>query len=958
MARLSIDIGVNLGDTTKQLGKLNASLIEISSNADKLVSSLKSLGSIKATAQVTTKFNESVQNVSQPNIQQIPDIFGDYRSGAIQASTAIEFLEKKQAELLFTSSKLKDELGRAIGAEQYQKLQVELNKTEKELNDVTRAIQSQKTPVGGTAAAYSTLTKSSNLANLSVINFGRVLQDLPFGILGIANNLNPLIEGMNQLKREAAAAGTTISQQLLVSLKGFGGITLAVSAVSAALSFAAVGLQYWIKGSKGAAESNEELSKSADIVADSYERMTAELRMGIESRKGYEVQKNILNTQLKLGRELTEEEKIREKIRGLTQALSDVTESRKALKANEEITTAQFGRLQAAEGLNSESQQYLKLQKESEEQSKLNKLSSQEIANLTEEIYLAQLELFNLEKGIGKEKDKNKKKEQTAADIYKEINDDLKKFQSLRNIDFLEKTNKSTDRINSGLDEVVDKFGTLRINDAEFKKLEQKLDAFKEVQIRLEISQIKQDLESVLNSLKQKASFFNIDTTKDQIKEVENAIDKLYQKFQDKKVSPFEKQDIFLFIGILESRLKELKLDEIFNKGKESFKEFNQDLKKLETKGLLLNISTIREQFNLVKKSVDDLIERKIELVSSGDISRATILNILLNNIKKLLPSIQVKLIREEYDKDISRLEGEKRTLLFGVDLDDVDFSSNLNRQLEKVRQEINITKTAIDESLKLGALDSNFKTYTDNLEKFLKEYSSLFQKIKVAEQLKNAADALNNALTEIISTIANTLAEGIGTALAGGDIDNLFKEGLKNIATTIKDAGKQLTAIASAVAVFKANLFKNPIAAIAAGIGLTILGSFLETKLGFATGGFVSGPGSERSDSIPARLSNGEFVVQARSVRKYGRGFMEMLNSGNLPITNYRKNFSNLRFADGGLVDSLRQFGRNGGSSKALVNRSDFGNDMGGFIAETKISGQDLRLVLKRADNRFKNAT
>jgi hypothetical protein len=37
------------------------------------------------------------------------------------------------------------------------------------------------------------------------------------------------------------------------------------------------------------------------------------------------------------------------------------------------------------------------------------------------------------------------------------------------------------------------------------------------------------------------------------------------------------------------------------------------------------------------------------------------------------------------------------------------------------------------------------------------------------------------------------------------------------------------------------------------------------------AYGGFVSGPGTSTSDSIPAMLSNGEYVINADSVKRYG---------------------------------------------------------------------------------------
>jgi hypothetical protein len=62
----------------------------------------------------------------------------------------------------------------------------------------------------------------------------------------------------------------------------------------------------------------------------------------------------------------------------------------------------------------------------------------------------------------------------------------------------------------------------------------------------------------------------------------------------------------------------------------------------------------------------------------------------------------------------------------------------------------------------------------------------------------------------------------------------------------------------------------------------------------GYAEGGLVSGPGTSRSDSIPARLSNGEFVVRAAATSQH-RDLLEAINSGRVA-----------RFADGGLVGSM----------------------------------------------------
>jgi len=62
-----------------------------------------------------------------------------------------------------------------------------------------------------------------------------------------------------------------------------------------------------------------------------------------------------------------------------------------------------------------------------------------------------------------------------------------------------------------------------------------------------------------------------------------------------------------------------------------------------------------------------------------------------------------------------------------------------------------------------------------------------------------------------------------------------------------------------------------------------------------YADGGMVSGPGTGTSDDVFAPwLSNGEFVIKAASVRKYGERFLQSLNDGQLQMP---------RYASGGLV-------------------------------------------------------
>lgn len=69
----------------------------------------------------------------------------------------------------------------------------------------------------------------------------------------------------------------------------------------------------------------------------------------------------------------------------------------------------------------------------------------------------------------------------------------------------------------------------------------------------------------------------------------------------------------------------------------------------------------------------------------------------------------------------------------------------------------------------------------------------------------------------------------------------------------------------------------------------------------GHATGGFISGEGTSTSDSIPAMLSNGEYVVKASSVQKYGTNFLNAVNSG--AFSRIPTRVAPMRFADGGMV-------------------------------------------------------
>jgi len=118
---------------------------------------------------------------------------------------------------------------------------------------------------------------------------------------------------------------------------------------------------------------------------------------------------------------------------------------------------------------------------------------------------------------------------------------------------------------------------------------------------------------------------------------------------------------------------------------------------------------------------------------------------------------------------------------------------------------------------------------------------------------------------------------------------------------------------------------------------------------VGVAGGGLIRGPGSATSDSIPARLSDGEFVVRSAAVRAFGVQNLAAINRGlHVPAIT---GLSTPRFAEGGLVQS----GGDGGGSMDL--RLGIGLDEG-LILKHLASKRAGRVILRHLSDNPKAAT
>jgi hypothetical protein len=92
------------------------------------------------------------------------------------------------------------------------------------LNQASQSINNFSTQLN--RAAKPTADATNALTNLS-----RVAQDAPYGFMGIANNLNPMLESFQRLQKEAGGTGNAL-KSIASSLAGPAGIGVALGVVS------------------------------------------------------------------------------------------------------------------------------------------------------------------------------------------------------------------------------------------------------------------------------------------------------------------------------------------------------------------------------------------------------------------------------------------------------------------------------------------------------------------------------------------------------------------------------------------------------------------------------------------------------------------------------------------------------------------------------------------------------
>jgi len=191
----------------------------------------------------------------------------------------------------------------------------------------------------------------------------------------------------------------------------------------------------------------------------------------------------------------------------------------------------------------------------------------------------------------------------------------------------------------------------------------------------------------------------------------------------------------------------------------------------------------------------------------------------------------------------------------------------------KKLQDQIDLNKELADGE------DERHENRLDQLdkenEKIQRNKSSMMQTtdaaIAQAQKLKELAPGANlsedmNKYIGTLGTLATKLPPEAQKLV--GELASTFNKNFNKIVTSSIDAaGKEYGVEGDALAL----LIKDSISTISAPDN--------RRNKKAATGGFIQGAGTKNSDSIPARLSNGEYVVRASAVDEYGVGMLNEIN-------------------------------------------------------------------------------
>lgn len=257
---------------------------------------------------------------------------------------------------------------------------------------------------------------------------------------------------------------------------------------------------------------------------------------------------------------------------------------------------------------------------------------------------------------------------------------------------------------------------------------------------------------------------------------------------------------------------------------------------------------------NMVARSIDAYVAAGQIGAEKAQEMQAKLLDIMIKAKADL--KNQAKEIVDELNKEFENAEKARKDaniLGGGTSDEENDNAAKLERYKAFLEQKLAMTQenTEAQKQLQQQLHDTEVQLADDSNKK---------QQQKIGERQQMMADMIS------------TLGDGLSSFF--NEQDKSFHNFLKSMLTSLLDA------IEMAITVYYAQMLAHELAekswfgvASAAGMMALTKAAFAGAKAavkGFSTGGYVQGSGTGTSDSIPARLSNGESVMTAKATSMF----------------------------------------------------------------------------------------
>lgn len=511
----------------------------------------------------------------------------------------------------------------------------------------------------------------------------------------------------------------------------------------------------------------------------------------------------------------------------------------------------------------------------------LKKLSDDTTKSIEERMQAAQ-KAYELEQKDLKEQTELAEKRLAASLGYAEMNEEVRKVIQEIKVGAIE------------ANEVISKLG---LSESTIEDLRQFREQFNQLQELQESSYTRQtEQQNNLNSLRKEASDAEINRKTKEIEAIRQAEDAMLATLKDgiekqrKEINlSYDRQ-----IEDLKKRLSEEK--DLTQKAREAInqtvvaleKQRQNDLNTLSNEEIQKQISNEQRRIELMLATVKEGSEKEFELRKQ---QLELQMNAELSNTE--ITEQEKQLIRDKYAKQESELVVQRQQEI-------------ANKQAEAVRLEFEnrIAEAKLQGEDELQIKLELRKQELDNLHQLEGESNEEFRarQLEAEQAYVDAKEEISNREIDIQQKKAQALsavASGLSSMLeAAGEQsrDALIASKVLAIASV---AIQQGVAIANAVKTVTSSSFSiwDMIANITTAVTtvVTTMASAIKSikSAKFATGGifngdgYVSGPGSGTSDSINARLSNGESVITARATSMFAPLLSAMnVAGGGVPIS------------------------------------------------------------------------